>query len=110
LTVAPTAQGECRCAPISPGLRDPAFSCGGRVGAYGDACCVCLFTVEGDGFCAINQWCDYIDLPSLTTCHSSGECGSGWKCIFRSADIVELSPAEGVCWPECHTTEGVTPH
>src|SRR5687767_1724605 len=30
LTVAPTAQGECRCVPVSPGLQDPAFACGGR--------------------------------------------------------------------------------
>ena len=107
LTVAPTAQGECRCVAVSPGLKDPAFACGGRVNANGEGCCVCLFTVEGEGFCAVNARCDVITTPSVTECTSSGQCPSGRKCVFRSASIVDTLPAGGVCWPECHTTDGV---
>src|SRR5687767_6707996 len=35
LTVTPTAEGECRCVPVSPGFQDPAFACGGREAANG---------------------------------------------------------------------------
>ena len=109
LTVAPTAQGECRCVPVSPGLRDPAFTCGGRVNATGDGCCFCLYTVEGEGFCAINGSCDLIDAGSITDCTSSGDCPRGRKCVVVNPSFGDTLPAGGVCWPECHTTEGVTP-
>jgi hypothetical protein len=105
--VAPAAQEGCRCAAVSPGLNDPEFACGGRVNQNGDACCFCLFTVEGEGFCAVNTSCDVISASFVTDCTSSGDCASGWKCIYRNAALVEPRPAEGVCWPECHTTNGV---
>jgi hypothetical protein len=108
VTVAPTDQGECRCAPVSPGLRDPAFTCGGRVNENGDGCCFCLFTVEGEGFCAVNSACDTIASGSATECTSSGDCPPGRKCIPVQPNLVEPLPTGGVCWPECHTTEGVT--
>ncbi len=110
VTVAPTAQGECRCAPVSPGLRDPAFACGGRVNANGDGCCICLFTVEGEGFCAVNTACDTLAGSLTKPCTSSGDCSSGWKCIFGTASFTQPVSAEGFCSPECHTTEGVSPN
>jgi hypothetical protein len=109
LTVAPTAQGECRCVPVSPGLKDPAFACGGRVNANGDACCFCLFTVEGDGFCAVNATCETIADASVTECTSSSQCRSGRKCVFYNPNFAATLPAAGFCWPECHTTEDVNP-
>jgi hypothetical protein len=109
LTVAPTAQGECRCVPVSPGLRDPDFTCGERVNRNGDACCYCLYTLEGEGFCAINAVCDVLAASSITDCTSSGDCPSGRKCVPVNPNLVENRPAEGVCWPECHTTDGVSP-
>jgi hypothetical protein len=109
LTVMPSAQGECRCVPVSPGLRDPEFACGGRVNANGDACCFCLFNAEGEGFCAVNTDCDIISSSFVTTCTSSGECAVGWKCVLDNPILVEIRPTEGFCWPECHATDGVDP-
>ena len=108
VTVAPTEQGECRCAPVSPGLRDPEFTCGGRVNESGDGCCFCLFTVEGEGFCAVNTACDVLAASLVTDCTSSGDCPRGRKCIPVQPNLVEPLPTAGVCWPECHTTEGVS--
>lgn len=108
LTVAPADKEGCRCVAVSPGLNDPAFACSKRVNQNGDACCFCLFTVEGEGFCAVNTSCDEIAPSFVTDCTSSGDCASGWKCIYRDAALVEPRPATGVCWPECHTTNGVS--
>jgi hypothetical protein len=105
LTVAPTAHGECRCVAVSPGLRDPAFACGGRVNANGAACCFCLFNAEGEGFCAVNTDCDVFTGSFARPCTSSGECVEGWKCVLDTPILVETRPTAGSCWPECHATE-----
>jgi len=108
VTVAPAAQEGCRCVAISPGLNDPEFACGGRMNQNGDACCFCLFTVEGEGFCAVNTSCDVIAASFLTDCTSSDDCASGWKCVYSDPVLVEPRPSGGFCWPECHTTNGVS--
>jgi hypothetical protein len=86
-TTAPTPQGECQCAPI-------AFAGGTQIPCNGRSCCLCTFTIEGEGFCL--DGCGPI--PAGTPCTSSSQCADPrTKCIVNANGGAS-------CLPACPTT------
>jgi hypothetical protein len=82
-TTAPTPQGECTCAPI-------AFAGGTTVPCNGRSCCICTFTIEGEGFCL--DGCQPI--PAGADCISSSDCGDPRaKCVVNAHGGASCLPA-----------------